>query len=73
MRHRYHHVSTDEVYGDLALDDPAKFTEETPYHPAARTRGQGVLRHARARNGHTYGLRDHDLQLLQQLRPLPAR
>ena len=28
---RYHHVSTDEVYGDLALDDPAKFTEETPY------------------------------------------
>lgn len=24
---RYHHVSTDEVYGDLALDDPAKFTE----------------------------------------------
>ncbi len=30
---RLHHVSTDEVYGDLALDDPAKFTEETPYHP----------------------------------------
>ena len=28
---RYHHVSTDEVYGDLALDDPARFTEETPY------------------------------------------
>ena len=26
---RYHHVSTDEVYGDLALDDPNKFTEET--------------------------------------------
>ncbi len=34
---RYHHVSTDEVYGDLALDDPAKFTEETPYKPSART------------------------------------
>lgn len=30
---RYHHVSTDEVYGDLALDDPAKFTEETPVSP----------------------------------------
>ena len=30
---RYHHVSTDEVYGDLALDDPARFTEETPYRP----------------------------------------
>ena len=32
---RYHHVSTDEVYGDLALDDPAKFTERTPYHPSS--------------------------------------
>ncbi|MEF2792815.1 MAG: dTDP-glucose 4,6-dehydratase, partial [Alistipes dispar] len=32
---RYHHVSTDEVYGDLALDDPNKFTEETPYHPSS--------------------------------------
>lgn len=32
---RYHHVSTDEVYGDLALDDPARFTEETPYSPSS--------------------------------------
>ena len=24
---RFHHVSTDDVYGDLALDDPARFTE----------------------------------------------
>ncbi len=32
---RFHHVSTDEVYGDLALDDPARFTEETPYHPSS--------------------------------------
>lgn len=32
---RYHHISTDEVYGDLALDDPRKFTEETPYHPSS--------------------------------------
>lgn len=32
---RYHHVSTDEVYGDLALDDPAKFTEHTPYAPSS--------------------------------------
>lgn len=32
---RYHHVSTDEVYGDLALDDPARFTESTPYHPSS--------------------------------------
>lgn len=27
--------STDEVYGDLALDDPARFTEETPYRPSS--------------------------------------
>lgn len=32
---RYHHVSTDEVYGDLALDDPSRFTEETPYNPSS--------------------------------------
>ena len=32
---RYHHVSTDEVYGDLALDDPARFTEETPYNSSS--------------------------------------
>ena len=32
---RYHHVSTDEVYGDLALDDPVRFTEETPYRPSS--------------------------------------
>ncbi|GMA40687.1 dTDP-glucose 4,6-dehydratase [Mobilicoccus caccae] len=32
---RYHHISTDEVYGDLALDDPAKFTESTPYNPSS--------------------------------------
>ncbi|QGF23895.1 dTDP-glucose 4,6-dehydratase [Raineyella fluvialis] len=32
---RFHHVSTDEVYGDLALDDPAKFTPETPYRPSS--------------------------------------
>ncbi len=32
---RYHHISTDEVYGDLELDDPAKFTETTPYNPSS--------------------------------------
>lgn len=32
---RFHHISTDEVYGDLALDDPNRFTEETPYHPSS--------------------------------------
>ncbi|EXF23859.1 dTDP-glucose 4,6-dehydratase [Nesterenkonia sp. AN1] len=32
---RFHHVSTDEVYGDLALDDPIKFTEYTAYCPSS--------------------------------------
>ncbi|OGE28119.1 dTDP-glucose 4,6-dehydratase [Candidatus Daviesbacteria bacterium RIFCSPHIGHO2_01_FULL_40_11] len=29
---RFHHVSTDEVYGELGLEDPP-FTEDTPYNP----------------------------------------
>ncbi|TQJ32734.1 dTDP-glucose 4,6-dehydratase [Microbacterium sp. SLBN-146] len=32
---RYHHISTDEVYGDLELDDPERFTEDTPYNPSS--------------------------------------
>ncbi|HYO85019.1 MAG TPA: dTDP-glucose 4,6-dehydratase [Dermatophilaceae bacterium] len=32
---QFHHVSTDEVYGDLELDDPARFTESTPYRPSS--------------------------------------
>jgi dTDP-glucose 4,6-dehydratase len=32
---RYHHISTDEVYGDLELDDPERFTESTPYNPSS--------------------------------------
>lgn len=32
---RLHHVSTDEVYGDLEFDDPARFTEHTPYNPSS--------------------------------------
>lgn len=32
---RLHHISTDEVYGDLELDDPHKFTEHTPYNPSS--------------------------------------
>lgn len=30
---RFHHISTDEVFGSLGLDDPKKFTETTPYNP----------------------------------------
>ncbi len=37
---RFHHISTDEVYGDLPLveegvDDPERFTEQTPYNPSS--------------------------------------
>jgi dTDP-glucose 4,6-dehydratase len=32
---RFHHVSTDEVYGDLELDDPERFSETTPYNPSS--------------------------------------
>ncbi len=32
---RLHHISTDEVYGDLELDDPKRFTEDTPYNPSS--------------------------------------
>jgi dTDP-glucose 4,6-dehydratase len=32
---RFHHVSTDEVYGDLELDDPHKFTPDTSYNPSS--------------------------------------
>jgi dTDP-glucose 4,6-dehydratase len=32
---RFHHISTDEVYGDLPLDTPERFTPETPYNPSS--------------------------------------
>ena len=30
---RFHHISTDEVFGSLELNDPSKFNERTPYDP----------------------------------------
>jgi dTDP-glucose 4,6-dehydratase len=32
---RLHHISTDEVYGDLELGTPQRFTEATPYNPSS--------------------------------------
>lgn len=32
---RLHHVSTDEVFGDLQLDEERRFTEETAYRPSS--------------------------------------
>ncbi len=55
---RFHHISTDEVYGDLALDDPAKFTEETPYHPSSPYSSTKASSDMLVRAWHrTYGLR----------------
>ena len=32
---RLHHISTDEVYGELTLGDSAKFNRATPYNPSS--------------------------------------
>jgi len=32
---RLHHISTDEVYGDLEIGSPERFTEDTPYNPSS--------------------------------------
>lgn len=32
---RFHHISTDEVFGDLGLDSPERFTETTAYRPSS--------------------------------------
>ena len=32
---RYHHISTDEVYGDLALDESRRFEPDDPYRPSS--------------------------------------
>ena len=55
---RFHHVSTDEVYGDLSYDSDERITEESPYRPsspyAATKASSDMLVRAWAR---TYGLR----------------
>lgn len=54
---RFHHVSTDEVFGSLELDDPGKFSERTLYNPrspySASKAGSDHLVRAYY---HTYGL-----------------
>src|SRR6478736_4669328 len=47
---RFHHISTDEVYGELSLDDPERFTEDTPF-PQPVLLDQGGLGPAGARLG----------------------
>lgn len=53
---RFHHVSTDEVYGSLAPDDPA-WTEESPYDPhSPYAASKAASDHLVRAYGHTYGL-----------------
>jgi len=70
---RYHHISTDEVYGDLTLDDPGKFTESSPTTVITVFVDQGRQRYAGARLDTLLWCGRHDFELLQQLRPVPAR
>ena len=54
--HRFHHVSTDEVYGSLGPDDPA-FTEETRYAPnSPYSASKAASDHLVRAYHHTYGL-----------------
>jgi dTDP-glucose 4,6-dehydratase len=54
--HRFHHVSTDEVYGSLGLDDPA-FHEATPYAPnSPYSASKAASDHLVRAYHHTYGL-----------------
>lgn len=53
---RFHHVSTDEVYGDLGPDDPA-FSETTPYDPSSPYSASKAASDHLVRAWHrTYGL-----------------
>ncbi|MBT1445349.1 dTDP-glucose 4,6-dehydratase [Shewanella sp. JM162201] len=56
LPHRFHHVSTDEVYGTLSPTDPA-FTEETPYAPnSPYSASKAASDHLVRAYHHTYGL-----------------
>ncbi|MEM1111965.1 MAG: dTDP-glucose 4,6-dehydratase [Pseudomonadota bacterium] len=54
--HRFHHVSTDEVYGSLAVDDPA-FVETRQYEPnSPYSASKAASDHLVRAYLHTYGL-----------------
>ncbi|MHB8220716.1 MAG: dTDP-glucose 4,6-dehydratase [Acidimicrobiales bacterium] len=54
---RFHHISTCEVYGDLALDSDERFTEESPYRPRTPyNASKAGADHAVRAYGETYGL-----------------
>ena len=54
--HRFHHVSTDEVYGSLGPDDPA-FREDNQYQPnSPYSASKAASDHLVRAYHHTYGL-----------------
>lgn len=54
---RVHHISTCEVYGDLALDTEDRFTEESPYRPRTPYNAAKAAADHAVRSYHeTYGL-----------------
>jgi len=56
LPHRFHHVSTDEVYGALEPEDPA-FSESTPYAPnSPYSASKAASDHLVRAYHHTYGL-----------------
>jgi dTDP-glucose 4,6-dehydratase len=55
-RFRFHHISTDEVFGDLPFDEGV-FTEETPYNPSSPySASKAASDHLVRAWHHTYGL-----------------
>src|ERR1700722_17796181 len=54
---RFHHISTCEVYGDLALDSDEAFTEDSPYRPRTPyNASKAGADHAVRAYGETFGL-----------------
>jgi dTDP-glucose 4,6-dehydratase len=55
-RFRFHHISTDEVFGDLPFDD-SRFSEESPYRPSSPySASKAAADHLVRAWHHTYGL-----------------
>ena len=54
---RFHHISTDEVFGALTLETPEKFSESTPYNPRSPySASKAASDHLVRAYGETYGL-----------------